>query len=184
MQLTQLTKREEAELGRLEETIATGLDTFIKVGEALVQIRDKRLYRDSHPTFEEYCRNRWNFSKTHANRLIASATAVANLGDVEVRPANEAQVRPLTLLPPAKQGEAWQEAMKRAGGRRVTAEDVRAAVDALLDSTPKESSVPPSITFVDRIKIVQEWTRFAKSKEVPGKYLDLVSQWLRERLDR
>ena len=44
-----------AEAGRLQEletTIERGLQTFIEVGEALREIRDHRLYRGDHPTFE------------------------------------------------------------------------------------------------------------------------------------
>lgn len=184
MQLTHLSRKEASDFGRLEETIAVGLDTFISVGKALAEIRDRRLYRDGHDTFEGYCRERWNFSKTHANRLIASASAVENLGNVEVVPINEAQARPLALLPPDKQAAAWQKAVSRAPDRRVTANDVRAAVDELLDNTPGRREIPATVTFVDRNKIVGEWNKYAKDHGVPPKYLELVSAWLRTRLDR
>ena len=50
-----LTAAETDFLSQLEDTIATGLHTFREVGEALGMIRDNRLYRASHPTFEDYC---------------------------------------------------------------------------------------------------------------------------------
>lgn len=64
----------EAErLEHLEAVIADGLQTFIRVGEALAEIRDRRLYRVEHCTFEDYCRARWGWSRQHAYRQIQAA---------------------------------------------------------------------------------------------------------------
>lgn len=43
-----------------ERVIQDSLTTFWKVGRALAQIRDERLYRTTHGTFEDYCRERWD----------------------------------------------------------------------------------------------------------------------------
>lgn len=40
-------------------------------------IRDNRLYRESHKTFETYCRERWNMSRPGAYQLIETAEAGA-----------------------------------------------------------------------------------------------------------
>ena len=48
-----LTTREQREFARAERTIATGLRSFLTVGMALKEIRDKRIYRRQHDTFEE-----------------------------------------------------------------------------------------------------------------------------------
>ena len=39
----------------LEEIITEGLPTFVKVGRALLQNRDRKLYRNDYATFAEYC---------------------------------------------------------------------------------------------------------------------------------
>lgn len=121
-----LTKGELSELARLERIIENGLETFLEVGRALLKIREGRLYRESYDAFEAYCREKWGFSKTHANRLIAGAEAVETLGDLEIMPANEAQVRPLTKLEPQQQAEAWEKVAKKAKaeGHPVRARDV------------------------------------------------------------
>ena len=54
LSLTELSRREE-----LEHIIQLGLGTFYYVGSALLEIRDSRLYRSTHATFEDYCRDRW-----------------------------------------------------------------------------------------------------------------------------
>ena len=42
-------------LAELELVIERGLKTFVEVGAALLGIRDGRLYRETHATFEDYC---------------------------------------------------------------------------------------------------------------------------------
>ena len=83
--------------------------TFYEVDNALLEIRDKRLYRAMHKTFEEYCRERWGMSRRNANYLISSTEVIGNLGTMGPNlPTSERVVRPLTSLPPEKQREAYQ----------------------------------------------------------------------------
>ena len=53
-------------LAELETVIESGIRTFVDVGRALLEIRDSRLYRESYPTFDEYCRERWGFGRIRA----------------------------------------------------------------------------------------------------------------------
>lgn len=66
-----------ARLHECEQVIAAGIDTFVSVGNALVEIRDDKLYRDSHRTFEDYCRARWNLGRSRAYELIDQARVVS-----------------------------------------------------------------------------------------------------------
>ena len=54
-----MTLAEISRLQELEQVVETGLTVFVKVGNALLEIRDSRLYRQQCPTFETYCRERW-----------------------------------------------------------------------------------------------------------------------------
>ena len=139
--------------------MSAGLRTFLDVGVALAEIRDRRLYIEGHDTFEDYCRERWGMSKTHANRLIASAATLEVLGDVEERPANEAQVRPLTLLPPDRQAEAWDRAVVASHGH-VTAASVARVVDEMLAEGSAKVHVKPvsktAVRFIDRDRMVRD----------------------------
>src|SRR5262245_29388958 len=77
-------------LKALEAIIEHGLQTFVEVGAALFEIREQRLYREQgFTTFEEYCRKRWQWSKTHANRQIQAAEVAHNLTPIGVIPKNE-----------------------------------------------------------------------------------------------
>lgn len=89
------------ELARHEAAIERGLKTYIEVGTALLEIRDKRLYRETHDRFEDYLKQRWNLGRSHAYRQIDAAQvaqkvrATSPFGDV---PRTEAQARELARI--------------------------------------------------------------------------------------
>ena len=64
---------------------------------------DAKLYRASHGTFEEYCRERWGFARNYANKMIAASSVVSHLGTNVPKPATESQARPLAKLPAEEQ---------------------------------------------------------------------------------
>lgn len=121
-------------LDELEGVIERGLATFVEVGQALLEIRDERHYRETHDTFEFYCRERWNFSRPQAYRLIEAATVTAELspmGDIP-SPASERVARELAPLraEPETLREAWTETVER-HGPSPTAAQVREVVQPL-----------------------------------------------------
>lgn len=131
-----LTVNEKKLLADCELVIRANVGAFIEVGAALMKIRDERLYRNGFATFEEYCRRKWHISKTHVNRLIDSSKIVDNLAPIGVIPERESHARELTRLSdPENQKRAWEQALRTAEdeGRAVTARDVEAAVDTVLD---------------------------------------------------
>lgn len=128
-----LTVQEETRKAQLEATIERGMQTFVEVGLALMEIRDGRLYRAEFGTFEEYCQERWGWERRHAYRLIDAAAAVENVSNwtQNQAPANEAQARPLTSLPPAQQREAWERVLETAPNGKITAAIVTQAAQAI-----------------------------------------------------
>src|ERR1700750_3396885 len=54
-----LTPAEIEILDQLEAIVQPGLGAYVDVGDALAEIRDRHLYRDSHPSFEAYVHERW-----------------------------------------------------------------------------------------------------------------------------
>lgn len=123
---------EVSRLAKCEEVIERGLHTFVDVGNALLEIRDNRLYREKYSTFEDYCKDRWGWQRNYANKLIASAEVVTNLGTiVPILPVTESQARPLTPLEPDLQIEAWQRAVETAPETGITAKHVQSVVDEI-----------------------------------------------------
>ncbi len=66
------------------------------------------------PTFEDYCRGRWQMSLARSKRLVASAEVIQNLTPIGAIPANLEQTRPLANLEPEQQREVWEKAVETA----------------------------------------------------------------------
>lgn len=115
------------DLEQLEGIIRKGQQTFYEVGRALMEIRDRGLYRDvkGYDTFEAYCRAEWDISRPRAYQLIDAAEIKNNLSTiVDTVPTTESQARPLARLEPDKQREVWQMAVETAPEGKVTAAHV------------------------------------------------------------
>lgn len=74
-----LSKVEKSALSECEEIVERGLVSFVEVGNALLRIRNERLYRSEFGTFQEYCEARWQMSDRHAGRMIDAAEISAHL---------------------------------------------------------------------------------------------------------
>jgi hypothetical protein len=109
-------------LAEREAVIERGLATFVDVGTALAEIRDDRLYRAEHGTFEDYCRERWGFSDSRARQMIAAAQTVTNVTVAGLpAPANEGQARELARVPADRRAEVWRETVERTDGKPTAA---------------------------------------------------------------
>ena len=136
MTATALTTMEASALARHEDTIQRGWSQFIEVGRALKKIRDGRLYRAEHGTFDDYCRVRWHWARDYVNKQIAAADVVADLDTmVSTVPTSERQARPLTALKtPEARAEAWTRAVDTLPpGQPMTAAHVTRAVQPLVE---------------------------------------------------
>lgn len=123
---------EAEQLAKAESIIEANYAAFLKVGLALAKIRDEKLYRATHKTFAAYVDERWNFTRTHAYRLIEAgevAEAMSPIGDI---PESESHARALKLVVdehgPAAAGEVMG-AVKVDGA--VTAKSITKKADEL-----------------------------------------------------
>lgn len=159
-----LSPDEERERHRLELKVERA---FYEAGKALVQIRDRRLYRSTHKTFEEYCADRFDFKRAHSYRLIDAATVVDNLSPIrrqnqdelvlspmerQILPTKLEQVRPLTKLQPEEQRACWQKAVDLADGKVPTGKIVKAIVERLLEKPPLYASQYCSVGEIFRLQ--------------------------------
>lgn len=123
-----LTTTEAAALAREEITIRDGIESFKAVGLALARVRDGRLYRATHETFDAYCRERWDMDRTYAHRVIESA-AIAAVLPID----NIWQGRALAAVPPDQRAEVLKTA---AAAGPVTAKSIKQAADSRYLSPP------------------------------------------------
>lgn len=163
-----LSTTERVRFEQYEKIIERGRQTFVEVGNALMAIRDKRLYRASHATFEDYCRERWGWSARHASRQIEAAEIAGEIGPIGPKPTHESQVRPLASLPPDEQASAWNEATKSAPEGRVTERHVREVVERRRKLEPERQAK------VDEFKarILREATEGAEERPATGGAMD------------
>ncbi|WP_242054704.1 hypothetical protein [Nostoc sp. FACHB-190] len=102
---------------------------FFEAGKALMELRDRRLYRSTHTTFEEYCKDRFGYNRSRSYQLIDAAAVV------DILPTAEGQVRPLAKLEPQEQQEAWQTAVEETGGKVPTGRIVKDVVKRIMERT-------------------------------------------------
>lgn len=182
--MNDLTITEQASLERYERVIEKGLVSFYEVGSALLTIRDSKLYRGTHRTFEAYCQDRWQMSRPRAYQLIDAAKVKDNLSTtVDISP-NERQLRPLAALPPEQQSEVWQRAVATAPKGRVTAAYVHKIVK---DMTPvgqekprpaQQPQIPPdAIGFVENA--IDQLSLITSSDPRREAGLGKLKQWLK-----
>ena len=91
---------------------------FVAVGQALAEIHEKGLYRDSHATFEAYCEERWAMSRQHAYRTIDAARVVDVLSPTGDMPMNERTAREIAPVLRQEGEEAARELWARATADR------------------------------------------------------------------
>jgi len=145
-----LTDKEQKDLVKLEKVIRAGWQTFVEVGTALAEVRDRRLYRDKYgDSFENYCREELGFSRPYAYNLIGSAEVnrqMSSIEDIEIKPINEAQCRELIPVPAEKRPEAWKKVITLAGDKPLTAKLVHQAVAEFKPKNKKTKTKPTAIT--------------------------------------
>lgn len=179
--MTALAPAEASALAEYEQQVERGLSTFLDVGRALLAIRDERLYRAEHDTFESYCQERWGMSRQRAHQFI-DAAAVSTVVDVP----NEAQARELAPLlnQPERLRETWQRVQEQTGGKP-TAAAIRNIVQPPVEQIPVGAFEKTVEEFVaDRqtgeVLSVEDWQereraeRHAEATAAMGRALDSV----------
>ncbi len=137
-----LTLDEENERLHLERQVERA---FYQAGLALQLLRDQKLYRSTHNTFQEYCQDRFGFTKRSAYYLIDAVQIVDNLQKseplVHIMPTSERQCRALKSLKPSQQQEAWNKAVAQARGKVPSSRIVRDVVNQIKnqDTQPKNN---------------------------------------------
>ena len=151
-------------LRKLETLIARNQKCFYKIGQALKEIRDNRLYKHAlFESFETYTRARWDMGKSHAYRLIKFYEVIYNLSPIGDRlPANESQARPLSQLESIEQRLIWKAIID--SGMELTARNIQKFIK---DQKPPPKSKPDltdriSNEYMTVVKAMIEQVRMAQ----------------------
>lgn len=127
--ISPLSDSERGELAKLEAVIASGIQTYWSVAEALRMIRENGLYRENYSTFKDYCLKRWQFDPSRARQLINGLSAAEEFESVTG-----------VTLP--------NEYAARAFGR--VEEELRPIVALSVAATAKATNKPPTSGMIER----------------------------------
>ena len=131
-------------LAEQEYIIERGMHSFIELGMALKKIRVGKLYTDEFSTFEDYCRERWGWTRQHSNRLIAGAEVATKLEPMGSKiQITERLIRPIVDLEWNQQKKVFEEAVKTAPDGKLTAKHVakvKAEIIGGKTQTPKSTT--------------------------------------------
>jgi hypothetical protein len=139
-----MTPDEIRQLSKCEDVLNRGLNGFFEMGSALLTIREGKLYRLTHPTFEDYCQKRWGIGRSYAWRMIGAAERMRLLPPREgvPMPKNEFQMRPFLRLAPEEFPGAWQKVVERANGSPIVQALVQEVVNSLGPQNPEGPVTP------------------------------------------
>ena len=135
-----------------DDIIDRGKETFLEVGNALVAVKEGKLYTELYATFNDYTELRHGFSRQRAHQLIQATEIFNELStrvDSDVLPTNEMQVRTLAKISddPDEQARVWDESVATApiakdGTAQISStliEQVAAQAHTVIHPTPPES---------------------------------------------
>ncbi|CAA6679307.1 Unannotated [Lentimonas sp. CC4] len=183
-----LSDEERREFRRLDQMVAKAAKAFVDAGIALARIKEGKLYRQRFKTFEEYCADVHNISRSYAYHLAKAGTIVREMStivDISRESLDllkcEAHVRELARLPDVEsRGEVLEIV---AEGNEVTAARIREAVEAKLEATPKPSRSPsPSVRIQNAKRLLDELEDFLNSGNSAKQRLPALVQKLRDAL--
>ncbi len=151
----ELSPEEEADRQRLEERVERA---FYESGLALKELRDRRLYRNTHKSFEQYCQDKFGYERRYPYYLIDAVDVVDNLRTIsaQILPNKETQVRPLIKLKQDEQCQIWQAAVEQAGGKVPLARIVKDAVlrhKGIVERLKEKHPSPPEFAQGDVVEI-------------------------------
>jgi hypothetical protein len=114
-----MAQAEQEQLTALEATIGRSLTSYRVIGQALAQIKARKLYRCTHRTWARYTKKRWNMSERHADRLIDGAQVAEDLERAGLPVPLFCSALPLVPLKQNQHKAVWRAALDAAGEGRL-----------------------------------------------------------------
>ena len=124
-----LTLEERGRREELIETIVIGEVATLRSGKALREVRDRRLYRDTHSSLEAWAEEICRVSRARVYQLIefANVHEAANEQGIEV--SNERMARALGVVPPADYQLVIDVTRATTGKTHPSSADIQAVAD-------------------------------------------------------
>lgn len=144
-----LTPDEARRLNKLEEDVERGQRASLDIARALKEIKDKKLFRATHPRVEDYARERFDIETSQFYYLLNAAAVdepLSTMVDATKLPKNARQARelyPLLMATNEKELCAFWTKLLRDHGGRVTSKEIAKAVRKRLAKARPDPIRPP-----------------------------------------
>lgn len=176
-----LSLEEKTRLEHCELVIETGLNTFVAVGKALLEIKENNLYKNEFDTFENYCQSKWNLSARHSNRLIQASNVIANLGPMGLESEqiinNERKARILAKFVPEIQRLILKDLQESGLSENLTASFLESYSNAYIEADKKirEGKAEPLFSFQSESEMIAYAKTFIKP-EIIEKTIEVIKE--------
>jgi DNA repair photolyase/predicted NAD-dependent protein-ADP-ribosyltransferase YbiA (DUF1768 family) len=184
-----LTKVEKEQLEANLETIRENVTGVVEVWAALKKIKDLRLYRETHKSFEAFCLATFDFGMAHGKRLVKAAEIVEELRESQAKmapdgaillPTTESQARELGKLRSEDRLKVLKLSTakaKKAGGKNLNSVFIQLAAAEIAPpakpvAKPEAHYLPPSYT--TDLKVFLDWVATLKELAKAGEKKPLI----------
>jgi len=139
VQPAKLTEEERARLKTHERHVDEAGVRAVNALESLWIIYDQHLHRENNSTFELYCQERFKYTESYSKRLVHGfkmnqiAQEIGEKTGVPIGTIPEHHTRPLRGLKPKKAKKALAIAVKKAKGKKPTANQIAEAAAEVKD---------------------------------------------------
>jgi len=138
-----LSKQEAERFAECEHTIEGVRQSVYLAGLALITIRDERLYRENHSTFEDYVCKRWKRSRGRAYQMIDQAEIsrrLSNMLDTTII-LNHRQTQLLKPFSDDEKATLWEQARANSADGEVSARQLKVVVSEYRNASNAANSV-------------------------------------------
>ena len=171
------------DLKRNESIITKGMRSFVEVGQALQDIRHRRLWRGDFDCFEDYLKEKWGMGSPYAARLINGSEIAQRLPHIQ----NEAQAREISKVPFVDQEKVLERAISYATKeeRQLSAKDIRAASNEPSTLTARRDTDKDVTNIEERSEMWAEAESMLKDVKEMFRRLTIMPEgcWLKVHID-
>lgn len=164
-----ITIAESKRLVTLVKVIHAGQKTFIEVGLALAEIRDSKLYKADHKTFDDFCHSEFGWQRQRAYELISAAEVTKSLpAECNQKITNENQAAALSKVEPASRAEVLEKAADaaKAEDKPLTARHIKAATPPPRDKVTWHKVTKDGTGLIVPKDALALWSRAHEAQEV------------------
>ena len=173
---TPLSPKERTRFNHLKDEVQDWWKDRLRVGKALTEIRDSKLYRQEYRTFEDFCDVEFpEFQFKYAYRLIKYAEIAATVS----APINERQARALAAVPTEQREEVVAEASKN-GNKPTAAKITEAAKVVTGKAKPEPTKAKDRFGRIIPDEVLPDWQR----AEETGKRLQSLAAQIKNEMER